>query len=32
MIGWRETPFAKLLVDSKDGEWGAGRMRLNYVR
>ncbi|MDP2606983.1 MAG: restriction endonuclease subunit S [Deltaproteobacteria bacterium] len=24
MSGWKETPFAKLLVDSKDGEWGAG--------
>jgi type I restriction enzyme S subunit len=24
MSGWKETPFAKLLVDSKDGEWGVG--------
>lgn len=24
MNRWKETPFAKLLVDSKDGEWGAG--------
>jgi type I restriction enzyme, S subunit len=24
MNDWKETPFAKLLVDSKDGEWGAG--------
>jgi type I restriction enzyme S subunit len=24
MSGWKEVPFAKLLVDSKDGEWGAG--------
>lgn len=22
MTGWNETPFGKLLVDSKDGEWG----------
>jgi type I restriction enzyme S subunit len=24
MKGWNKTPFAKLLVDSKDGEWGRG--------
>jgi|SRR5215510_7848765 len=24
MSNWNETPFAKLLVDSKDGEWGEG--------
>jgi type I restriction enzyme S subunit len=24
MSDWKETPFAKLLVDSKDGEWGKG--------
>jgi len=23
MNDWKETPFTKLLVDSKDGEWGA---------
>ena len=24
MSTWKDTPFAKLLVDSKDGEWGKG--------
>ncbi len=24
MSDWKVTPFAKLLVDSKDGEWGDG--------
>src|SRR5436190_10777539 len=24
MIDWNKTPFAELLVDSKDGEWGDG--------
>ncbi|MDA1274109.1 MAG: restriction endonuclease subunit S [Verrucomicrobia bacterium] len=24
MSNWNKTPFAKLLVDSKDGEWGNG--------
>jgi type I restriction enzyme, S subunit len=24
MIDWNKTPFSRLLVDSKDGEWGKG--------
>jgi len=27
MNGWNKIPFAKLLIDSKDGEWGEGEGR-----
>src|SRR5437764_129654 len=28
MKGWDKTPFSQLIVDSKDGEWGAGEEAL----
>ena len=30
MNDWKETPFTKLLVDSKDGEWGEGEEAVGF--